>query len=172
VPGPPFPPVAVADDALVAVASPPAPAKPSSPGPEKETPAPPPFPPIAAAGFPSLNTDSPSPPFSARQKASEQPAPLAPSVPITVCARTTAGPIVMKASDAAPISDRAKIEREIEFIAAPPVESGPRSGSLETKVTLRFTYEHSKTENSDWGHERVMPDEIQDGVWPRTAVSK
>jgi hypothetical protein len=39
------------------------------------------------------------------------------AAPITVCARTTATFAIMKATDAAPvISDRAKIERELEFI--------------------------------------------------------
>jgi hypothetical protein len=59
----------------------------------------------------------------------------------------------MKARDAAPvISDRVKIEREIEFIAVPPVAARPRSDVLEMKVNIRCPYEHSKTEISAGDH--------------------
>jgi hypothetical protein len=74
----------------------------------------------------------------------------------------------MKASDATPvISDRARTEREIEFIAAPPIAS-PRSGLREIKVNLRFPHEHSKTEISGSAHVRMMCRRNSRDVWPRS----
>jgi hypothetical protein len=177
-PWPPFPPdelaFASADPETMVVEAaefatpplPPAPPLPKStpilPGPP--SPPAPPLPPVAIALFkgavigcalPALPvTDSPSPPGKPGSLGLIPSMPAAPSPPctVTISARAPPAPIKMRGNDATPvINARVKIERWIDFMAAPP-RRRRRFAPFEN-IQLRF--QHYKAEISSPGHMRV-----------------